>query len=102
MARIDIAGKKTLIDELEAEASEADFWNQPDTAQQQDAAAFAQVEGAGRQMGVDRQRASADALELAEIADDDMHAELEAETDALGGSESPIMSLRSDDVRRIR
>ena len=81
MARIDIAGKARQIEALEAEASQSDFWNEPDAAQR----AMRQL--AKLKVLVDEWRALelriADALELAEIADADMRAELEGETQAL-------------------
>ena len=81
MTRIDIAGKARQIDELEAQASHSDFWNDPAAAQ-----------GAMRRLAklkelVDKWRALsdriADAIELAELADADMQAELESETESL-------------------
>ena len=81
MARIDIAGKTQRIHQLEADASQADFWNAPETAQrtmQQLAKLKSLVERWGALSG----RIN-DAIELADIADADMAAELEAETDAL-------------------
>ncbi|MDE2854120.1 MAG: peptide chain release factor 2 [Chloroflexota bacterium] len=81
MARIDIAGKSRLIKNLEAQASQGDFWNDPATAQR----TMQQI--AKLKTLVDDWRALADrikdALELAEIADADMQTELEAETTTL-------------------
>jgi len=81
MGRIDIAGKSRLIENLEAQASQGDFWNDPATAQR----TMQQI--AKLKTLVDDWRALADrikdALELAEIADADMQTELEAETTTL-------------------
>jgi len=81
MGRIDIAGKSRLIENLEAQASQSDFWNDPATAQR----TMQQI--AKLKTLVDDWRALADrikdALELAEIADADMQTELEAETTTL-------------------
>ncbi len=77
MRRIDIAGKAGRIEELEAAASENDFWSEPEAAQRamrQLAKLKATVdEWSGLAARID------DAIELAEIADDDMGAELAAE-----------------------
>ena len=82
MARIDIGGKARLIASLEAQASQGDFWNDPATAQR----TMQQI--AKLKTLVDDWRALADriqdALELSEIADADMQAELETETETLG------------------
>ncbi len=81
MGRIDIAGKALLIDALEKEASQGDFWNEPDAAQR------TMQRLSNLKALVDKWRALAlriaDALELAEIADADMQVELQGETDAL-------------------
>ena len=81
MARIGIASKARQIEELEEEASQGDFWNDPDAAQRK-MQRLAKLKAL-----VDKWRALdlriADALELAEIADADMQAELAGETDAL-------------------
>ena len=83
MGRIDIAGKALLIDALEKEASQGDFWNEPDAAQR------TMQRLSNLKALVDKWRALAlriaDALELAEIADADMQVELQSETDALRG-----------------
>ncbi len=83
MGRIDIAGKALLIDALEKEASQSDFWNEPDAAQR------TMQRLSNLKALVDKWRALAlriaDALELAEIADADMQVELQSETDALRG-----------------
>ena len=81
MARIDISGKAQLIEDLEDEASQGDFWNDPEAAQrkmQQLSKLKALVE---KWRALDLR--IADALELAEIADGDMQDELAGETDAL-------------------
>ncbi len=82
MARIDIAGKRELIKALEARASEAGFWDQPDAAQRtmQQLAKLKALADKWRSLA----ERIADAIELAEIADADMEAELEAEAEALG------------------
>ena len=81
MARIDIAGKARQIDKLEAQASGADFWNDPEAAQS------AMRRLAKLKALVDKWRdlaeRIADAIELAQIADLDMQAELEGETESL-------------------
>ncbi|MYI42173.1 MAG: peptide chain release factor 2 [Chloroflexi bacterium] len=82
MARIGIANKAEVASQLEAAASQADFWNDPETAQQtmqQLARLNALVE---KWRGLAAR--VADAIELVEIADDDMQAELAAEAEALG------------------
>ena len=81
MGRIDIAGKAKLIEKLEAQASDGDFWNDPKAAQrimQQLSKLKALVEkwrSLSYRIG--------DAIELAEIADGGMQEELEVETEAL-------------------
>ena len=82
MTRIDIAGKVQLIEALEGEASESDFWNNPDAAQKT-MQRLSKLKSAVDRWGTLADRI-ADAIELAEIADADMQAELEAETEALG------------------
>ncbi len=81
MARMGIAEKAERAAQLETAASQADFWNEPESAQQ------TMQQLARLNALVDKWRGLAarlaDAIELVEIADDDMHAELEAETDAL-------------------
>ena len=81
MARIDIPGKALDIDQLEAAASKADFWDQPERAQktmQQLAKLKALVD-----KWQSLEQRIADALELAQLDDDDLQAELEAETRAV-------------------
>ncbi len=81
MSRIDILGKAQRAEQLEKEASGSDFWNDPEAAQktmQQLSKLRAQVEK-WRSLAERIQ----DAIELAEIADADMQAELESETEAL-------------------
>ena len=81
MSRIDIAGKARQVEELEAEASQNEFWNDPESAQR------VMQQLSKLKALVDKWRSLAeriaDALELAEIADDDMQEELAGETDAL-------------------
>ncbi len=81
MGRIDISGKAKQIESLEEEASQGDFWNDPVAAQ----AAMQQLSKLKQQVDTWRALAEriADALELTEIADADMHDELEAEAEAL-------------------
>ena len=81
MGRIDIADKARQIECLEDEASQSDFWDDPAAAQR----VMQQLSKLKQQVETWRALAEriADALELAEIADDDMQIELEAETMAL-------------------
>ena len=81
MQRIDIAGKTKLAGELETVASQGEFWDDPVAAQKT-------MQRLSRlKSEIDRWQSLAggisDAIELAEIADDDMLADLEAETHAL-------------------
>ena len=81
MARIGVAGKARQIEELEEEASQSEFWNDPEAAQRK------MQQLSKLKALVDKWRALdlriADALELAEIADAGMQEELAGETDAL-------------------
>ncbi|MCY4062733.1 MAG: peptide chain release factor 2 [Chloroflexi bacterium] len=81
MGRINIAGKARQIEDLESEASQSEFWNDPEAAQR------AMQQLSKLKALVDKWRSLAeriaDALELAEIADADMQEELAEETDAL-------------------
>ena len=81
MGRIDIVGKARRIEELEAVASESDFWNDPESAQK------TMQQLAKLRSQVDKWRTLADritdAIELAEIADAEMGEEMEAETESL-------------------
>ncbi len=81
MRRIDIAGKAQRAAELEAAASHNDFWNDSDAAQKA-MQQLSKLKSLVEKWGALADRIS-DALELAEIADADMAAELQAETDAL-------------------
>ncbi len=83
MSRIDISGKVAQIDKLEAAASEANFWDQPEAAQRtmQQLARLKSLVDKWQSLAA----RIADAIELAEIADADMQEELEAEAEALGG-----------------
>ena len=81
MTRIDIAGKVAVIDKLEAAASQARFWDQPEAAQQTMRRLAKLKALVDTWQGLAER--IADAIELAEIADADMQAELEAETEAL-------------------
>ena len=82
MARINIAGKAQQIQDLETEASQGDFWNEPEAAQRM------MQQLAKLRALVDKWRTLdlriADALELAEIADADMQEELAVEAKSLG------------------
>ena len=81
MARIGIAEKAERATRLETAASQADFWNEPESAQQ------TMQQLARLNALVDKWRGLAarlaDAIELVEIADGDMQDELEAEAKAL-------------------
>ena len=81
MARIDVTGKARQIEALEEEASQSEFWNDPEAAQRK------MQQLSKLKALVDKWRALdlriADALELAEIADAGMQEELAGETDAL-------------------
>ena len=81
MARIGIADKAQQAAKLETQASQADFWQDAESAQK------TMQRLARLNALVDKWRGLsariADAIELVEIADEDMHADLEAETDAL-------------------
>lgn len=81
MQRIDIQGKASKASDLEQQASAPDFWDNPSEAQktmQQLSRLNSQVD---RWKKVDNR--INDAIELVEIADEDMKAELEHETEAL-------------------
>jgi len=81
MARINVAAKARQIEELEEEASQNKFWNDPEAAQRK------MQQLSKLKTLVDKWRALdlriADALELAELADAGMQEELAGETDAL-------------------
>ncbi len=81
IARIDVAAKARQIEELEEEASQNEFWNDPEAAQRK------MQQLSKLKTLVDKWRALdlriADALELAELADAGMQEELADETDAL-------------------
>ncbi len=82
MSRIGIADKAKQATKLEVRASQADFWQEPESAQktmQQLARLNALVD---KWQGLAAR--IADAIELVEIADGDMQTELEAETKSLG------------------
>ncbi len=81
MTRIDVAGKARLADELESTASESAFWNDPEAAQKT-MRQLSRLKAAVDKWQSVSQRIS-DAIELAEIADDDMLADMEQETAAL-------------------
>lgn len=83
MARIDVPGKLAEIEQLEADASASDFWQSPALAKQtlqQLARLKAQV---GNWQGL-AQRIE-DGLELAELGDEGLLQELEAEAETLQG-----------------
>ena len=81
MTRIDVAGKARLADELETTASEGDFWNDPDAAQKTMRQLSRLKATVDKWQSVSQ--SISDAIELAEIADDDMLADMEQETTAL-------------------
>ncbi len=81
MERVDIEGKARRADALEAQAAAPGFWDNPETAQrimQEISRLKAEVEH-WRSVAA----RVADALELAQIVDDDLYAELAHEADAL-------------------
>jgi peptide chain release factor 2 len=77
----DVAAKQEEIQRLEKEASQPDFWDIPETAQQamQELAALREEVAPWIEI---EQRAS-DALELAELEDEDLAEELATEAEAL-------------------
>ncbi len=81
MGRIDIEGKARLANKLEQQASESGFWNDPDSAQQ------TMQQLSKLKSLVDKWDSAAsrisDAIELAEIADEDMQDDLQHETEDL-------------------
>lgn len=81
MRRMDIAGKAEQAHELEKQASDPGFWDDPQQAQK----TMQQMSRLNSQ--VDRWRKVSqrinDAIELVEIADEEMEADLEQETEAL-------------------
>ena len=81
MARIGIAEKAERATRLETAASQADFWNEPESAQQtmQQLARLNALVDKWRRLAA----RVADAIELVEIADGDMQDELETETEVL-------------------
>ena len=81
MTRIDVAGKARLADELESTASEGDFWNDPDAAQKTMRQLSRLKATVDKWQSVSQ--SIGDAIELAEIADDDMLTDMELETTAL-------------------
>ncbi len=81
MTRLNIAGKVARLQAIEEQASATDFWNDPESAQklmQEMSTLKATVE----KWQVVAQRIN-DALELAELGDDDLLDELTQETEAL-------------------
>lgn len=81
MTRIDIPGKARLAEELEASASASAFWNEPDAAQKTMRQLSRLKETVHKWQAVGQR--IGDAIELAEIADDDMLADMQEETAAL-------------------
>jgi peptide chain release factor 2 len=81
MARLDIAGKAQLAEQLEQQASAPDFWNNPDTAKKisQDMARL-KDEVEHWQRVANRIN---DALELAQLEDENLLDDLTAEVEAL-------------------
>ena len=78
MTRIDVPGKALLADELEKSASASAFWNDPDAAQKTMRKLSRLKTQVDKWQSI-HQRIS-DAIELAEIADDDMLADMAEET----------------------
>ena len=78
MGRMDVAGKARRASELQQQASESGFWNDPEAAQQT-MRQLSKLKSAVEQWQRLADRIS-DAIELAEMADDDLQADLEAET----------------------
>lgn len=92
MRRIDIAGKTELAGKLESAASDGGFWDDPVSAQKT-------MQRLSRlKSEIDKWQSLAasinDAIELAEIAGDDMLVDLEAETNALS-ERVAIMSFQA-------
>lgn len=81
MERIDIAGKAQLAKDLEKQASAPDFWDDPSAAQK----TMQQLSRLNSQVEHWKKTANriSDAIELVELADEDMLVELERETEAL-------------------
>lgn len=78
MGRMDVAGKARRASELQQQASESGFWNDPETAQQT-MRQLSKLKSAVEQWQRLADRIS-DAIELAEMDDEDLQADLEAET----------------------
>ena len=78
MGRMDVAGKARRASELQQQASESGFWNDPEAAQQT-MRQLSKLKSAVEQWQRLADRIS-DAIELAEMADDDLQADLEVET----------------------
>ena len=78
MGRMDVAGKARRASELQQQASESGFWNDPEAAQQT-MRQLSKLKSAVEQWQRLADRIS-DAIELAEMDDDDLQADLEAET----------------------
>lgn len=78
MGRMDVAGKARRASELQEQASESGFWNDPEAAQQT-MRQLSKLKSAVEQWQRLADRIS-DAIELAEMDDDDLQADLEAET----------------------
>ena len=92
MRRINVAGKRELVVELEETASQAAFWDDP-TAAQKTMQRLSRLKSE-----IDKWQSLAggisDAIELAEIADDDMLDDLESETATLS-ERVEMMSLQA-------
>ena len=78
MGRMDVAGKARRASELQQQASESGFWNDPEAAQQT-MRQLSKLKSAVEQWQRLADRIS-DAIELAEMDDEDLQADLEAET----------------------
>lgn len=81
MQRLDIAGKLAAIEQMESEASAADFWNDTEGAQKT-MQQMSRLRAAVEPWTSLRNRIS-DALELAELDDDDLVAEMDQEVTVL-------------------
>ncbi len=81
MLRLDIAGKVERVDQLQQQASDPDFWSNPEAAQK------VMQEISNLNSEIERWQGIAnrihDALELASLEDPDLQPELETEADAL-------------------
>jgi peptide chain release factor 2 len=84
MARLDIPGKNGRIEGIQAEASASDFWNDPEAAQKRMQEMSRLKEEVDRWQGVANR--INDALELAQLGDESLEADLTSEVDTLTGT----------------